>query len=144
MTPEKLHADDVSLHRSRKCLWLVESNFSYYDTTNQKQYTELGGDTSPLWNVGCFSQATQHVILSLNIIIIQYKLFFLFIGRKPTKWRANNCIQIIMVCSCAMSSNCIWLQIILCSRVNEPTLFSSLRSLLQENWQIALLPEDIH
>ena len=144
MTPEKLHADDVSLPRSRKCLWLVESNFSYYDTTNQKQYTELGGDTSPLWNVGCLSKATQHVILSLNNIIIQYKLFFLFTGRNPPSDVQITAYKIIMVYSCAMSSNCVWLQIILCPHVNEPTLFSSLRSLLRENWQIALLPEDIH
>ena len=37
-----------------------------------------------------------------------------------SKWPANNCLQ-IMVCSCAMSSNCVWLQIIFCSCVNETT-----------------------
>ena len=37
-------------------------------------------------------------------------------------WPANNCLQ-IMVCSCAMSSNCVWLQ----------TIFCFLRSLLREN-----------
>ena len=30
-----------------------------------------------------------------------------------SKWPANNCLQ-IMVCSCAMSCNCVWLQIIFC------------------------------
>ena len=59
---------------------------------------------------------------------------FLFIGRKPTTWPANNCLQ-IMVCS--------WLQIIFCSCTNETALFSFLRSLLREKWQIASLPEDI-
>ena len=38
-----------------------------------------------------------------------------------------------MVCSCAMSFNCFWLQILFCSCVNESTLFSFLRSLLYEN-----------
>ena len=44
--------------------------------------------------------------------------FFLFIGWKPTTW--PGCLQ-IMVCSCALSSNCVWLQIIFCSCVNETT-----------------------
>ena len=38
----------------------------------------------------------------------------------------------IMVCSCAMSSNHFWLQIIFCSYTNETTLLSFLRSLLAE------------
>ena len=42
------------------------------------------------------------------------QFFFLFIGREPTMWPANNCLQTI-VCSGAMSSNCVWLQIIFCS-----------------------------
>ena len=37
------------------------------------------------------------------------KFFFLFIGQKPTRWPANNCLK-VMVCSCAMSSNCVWLK----------------------------------
>ena len=37
----------------------------------------------------------------------------------------------------------VWLPIIFCSCVNETTLFSLLRSLLREKWQIALLLEDI-
>ena len=69
---------------------------------------------------------------SVTVIMIRCKFFFLFIGREPTTWPANNCLQ-IMVCSCAMSSNCAWLQIIFCPCVNETTLFSFLRSLLREN-----------
>ena len=38
-------------------------------------------------------------------IIIRCKCFFLFIGRDPTTWPANNCPQ-IMVCSCIMLFNC--------------------------------------
>ena len=38
-----------------------------------------------------------------------------------------------MVCSCAMSFNCFWLQILFCSSVNETALFPFLRSLLREN-----------
>ena len=41
--------------------------------------------------------------LSRKTNIIQYH----------STWPANNCLQ-IMVCSCAMSSNCVWLQIIFC------------------------------
>ena len=48
--------------------------------------------------------------LSRKTNIIQYH----------STWPANNCLQ-IMVCSCAMSSNCVWLQIIFCSCVNETT-----------------------
>ena len=64
-------------------------------------------------------------------IIIRCKCFFLFIGREPTTWPANNCLQ-IMVCSCAMPSNCVWLQIIFCTCVKETVLFSFLRLLLRE------------
>ena len=73
-----------------------------------------------------FSVVTQRsspgatIILLTKQIIIRCKFFFLFIGREPTTWPANNCLQ-IMVCSCAMSSNCVWLQIIFCSCVNETT-----------------------
>ena len=68
----------------------------------------------------------------MKLIIIPSKVFFLFIGREPTKWPANNYLQ-IMVCSCAMWSNCVWLQIIFWSCVKETTLFSFFRSLLREN-----------
>ena len=60
------------------------------------------------------------------------KFFFLFIGRAPTKWPANNCPQ-IMACLCAMSPNCVWLQIIFCYCISETMLFSFLRSLLHGN-----------
>ena len=49
-----------------------------------------------------------------------------------------------MVRSCTMASNCVKLQIIFCSCVNETTLFSFLRSFLREKRQIASFPEDIH
>ena len=65
-------------------------------------------------------------------IIIRSKFFFLFIGQERTTWPPNNCLQ-IMVCSCAMPSNCVWLQIIFCTCVKETVLFSYLRSLLREN-----------
>ena len=60
------------------------------------------------------------------------RFVFLFIGRKLTTWPANNCLQ-IMVCSCSVSSNCVWLQIILCSCINETALFCFFASLLLEN-----------
>ena len=42
--------------------------------------------------------------------------FFLSIGREPTTWPANNCLQ-IMVCSCVVPSKRVLLQIIFCSCV---------------------------
>ena len=60
-------------------------------------------------------------------IYYSMQIFLPFHGRKPATWPADNCLQ-IMVCSCAMSSNCVWLcawlQIIFCSCVNETRLFS--------------------
>ena len=50
----------------------------------------------------------------------------------------------IMVCSCAMPSNCVWLsvwlQIIFCTCVKETVLFSFLRSLLRENGRSPRFP----
>ena len=68
------------------------------------------------------------------------QIFFLFNGREPTTWPANNCLQ-IMVCSCAMSSNFFWLPTISCYCVNESTLFSFLRSLLRENGRSFRFPK---
>ena len=75
-----------------------------------------------------------------KLIIIRNKFFFLFIGRKPTMWPANNSLQ-IMVCSSAMPSNSVWLQIIFCSCVKETVLFSFLRSLLRENGRSLRFPK---
>ena len=74
----------------------------------------------------------EHTNLKRKAFIIRSKFFFLFVGRKATTWPANNCLQLI-VCSCAMPSNCVWLQIIFCTWVKETVLFSFLRSLLHEN-----------
>ena len=57
-----------------------------------------------------YERRSSHHIIH---IIIRSKFFFLFIGRQPTTWPANNGLQ-IMVCSCAMPSNSVWLQIIFC------------------------------
>ena len=65
------------------------------------------------------------------------KFFLLYIGQEPVTWAANNCLH-IKVCSCVMSSNCIWLY---CSCVNETTLFFLLRSLLPENGRSLRFPE---
>ena len=52
---QKFHTDDVSLSRSGKCFWLVESNFPC-GTNNQKHYPDLGSETSSVWNFcTCFS-----------------------------------------------------------------------------------------
>ena len=78
--------------------------------------------------------------LLIMSFIIRCKFFFLFIGRELTSWPANKCLQ-IMVCSCALSSNFVWLQIIVCLCVNETTLFSLLQSLLSENGRLLHFPK---
>ena len=85
-------------------------------TTHYWSFTSL----SCSWRRRNVPNEMRAVILLTKQIIIRCKFFFLFIGREPTTWPANNCLQ-IMVCSCAMSSNCVWLQIIFCSCVNETT-----------------------
>ena len=77
---------------------------------------------------------------TLTDIIIRCKCFFLFISREPTSWPANKCRQ-IMVCLCAMSFNCFWLQILFCSSVNETAFFSFLRSLLRGNGRSLRFPK---
>ena len=74
-----------------------------------------------------------------TVIIIRSKFFFLFIGRELTTSPANNCLQ-IMVCSCAMPSNCVWLQIIFCTCIKETVLLSLLRLLLRENGRSLRFP----
>ena len=49
------------------------------------------------------------------------QICFPFIAKRPARD-----LQ-IMVCSCAMSPNCVWLQITFCFCVNETTLFSFLQ-----------------
>ena len=79
-----------------------------------------------------YDYVTCYFKMLTSDIIIRCKFFFLFIGREGITWPADNCIQ-IMVSSCAMSSNVVWLQVIFCSCVNETTLFSLLLSLMREN-----------
>ena len=91
----------------------------------------------PCWIINyCIDRASKN---KLSRIIIRSKFFFLFNGWEPTTWPANNCLQ-IMVCSCAMPSNCVWLQIIFCTCVKETVLFSFLRSLLRENGRSLRFP----
>ena len=74
----------------------------------------------------------KYICTAIKSIIIRSKFFSLFIGQEHTMWPANNCLE-IMVCSSAMPSNSVWLQIIFCSCVKETVLFAFLWSLLREN-----------
>ena len=67
----------------------------------------------------------KYICTAIKSIIIRSKFFSLFIGREHTTWPANNCLE-IMVCSSAMPSNSVWLQIIFYSCVKETVLFSFL------------------
>ena len=66
------------------------------------------------------------------LLLFEANFSSFFIGRAPTTCPANNCLQ-RMVCSCAMPSNSVWLQIIFCSCISETMLFSFFRSLLHGN-----------
>ena len=73
--------------------------------------------------------------------IIRCNFSFLFIRHELITWPANNCQQKI-ICSCTMSLNCVRLQIIFCSCVNELNQAFFLSAIaLAWKWK---LPEDIH
>ena len=88
-----------------------------------------------------FPRSTVQYDSSIWQIIIRSKFFFLLIGWEPTTWPANNCLQ-IMVCSCAMPSNCLAANNILHMRKGNRA-FLLLAIALAWKWQIASLPEDI-
>ena len=51
--------------------------------------------------------------IKIHIFIIRCIFSFLFIGREPTMWPANNCLQIsvllqIIFCSCAIEITLLW------------------------------------
>ena len=89
----------------------------------------------PISNPHFQNEAKWKIFLLIMSFIICCNFFFLFIGRELTSWPANNCLQ-IMFCSCALSSNfvwLVWLQLKFCWCRNETMLFSLLRLLLSEN-----------
>ena len=55
---------------------------------------------------------------------------FFSLAKSPPRDLQITAYKIIMVCSCAMLSNCVWLQTIFCTCVKETVLFSFLQSLL--------------
>ena len=112
--------------------------FAAEDFWNNNRYTRLQTWQLLRLRVGFgANQRSKPVALAIRItalgtIIIPRNFFSLLIGWELPTWRANDCLR-IMVCLCALFSNCVWLQMIFCSCVNETTLFSFLRSLLREN-----------
>ena len=74
-----------------------------------------------------------------NFYYYSKQIFLSFHWPRAHQVTCNNCLQ-IMVCSCAMPSNCVWLQIIFCTCVKETVLFSFLRSLLRENGRSLRFP----
>ena len=69
------------------------------------------------------------------------QIFLLFVGGESTTCPLANitCLQ-MMVCSRTMLSNCVWLQIVMSSCVNETALFPFLQSLLHKSDKMT----DIH
>lgn len=76
------------------------------------------------------------------------QIFLLFVGGESTTCPLANitCLQ-MMVCSRTMLSNCVWVQIIMSSCVNETALFSFLQSLLHKSNKmteiVAMWPNDL-
>ena len=70
----------------------------------------------------------QEYILKLNAVVAYTGMVY----HTCISFNANFC-SFSMVRSFAMSSNCVWLQIIFCSCINETRFFSFLRSLLHES-----------
>ena len=89
----------------------------------------------------CFTCWLYHDLWRWNLIIIRSKFFFLFIGREPTTWTGNNCLQ-IMVCSCAMPSNSLAANNILLMRKGNRAFLLAIA--LAWKWQIPSLSKDIH
>ena len=80
-----------------------------------------------LWRISLMFQPIRNrkmFWMNNNAKSFETNFFFLFIGREPTTWPANNCLQ-IMVCSCAMPSNCVLLQLMFCSCIKETVLSPS-------------------
>ena len=99
--------------------------------TNFWQMPRGGGRNGHTWNWLC------HYHYNLR------QIFFLLIGKEPSTWPANNCLQIMAAHAQRRPTVFgfgIWLQIIFCSYIKETTLLE----LLAWKWQITLLPEDIH
>ena len=105
---KKKHSSEYSTNRSNKTTKAVLQFFKCFICDNSAWLDILKKKPERIW--------------------LPCKLFFFFIGQKPTMWPANNCLK-IMVCLCTKSSNCVW-------STNKTTRFSFLWSLLHEKWQI--------
>ena len=70
----------------------------------------------------------------LTIIIIRCKFFSFSLAESPP---ANYCLR-IMVCSCAMSSNCVWLRSLLRDQCYLPQSSDSASNLSACNWQFKI------
>ena len=71
-----------------------------------------------MYVTNCKVNYSQDKIMQAKCYCHSMQTFLPFhIGRKQI-WPANNCLQ-IMVCSCLMIPNCVWLQKIFCPCINE-------------------------
>ena len=71
-----------------------------------------------MYVTSCKVNYSQDKIMQAKCYCHSMQTFLPFhIGRKQM-WPANNCLQ-IMVCSCLMFRNCVWLQKIFCSCINK-------------------------
>ena len=66
------------------------------------------GDSWIIWEKWHrYGHSWQWLVVHNNIYHLM-QIFRPLIGWESTMWPTNNCLQ-IMVCLCAMSSNCVWL-----------------------------------
>ena len=90
----------------------------------------------------CLKEVVVAILPGITLFTIRCKLLFLFIGREPTTWPANNCPQ-IMVCSYSMSSNDLAANNIQLRRIWNHA-FVLLKIALSWKWQIAHLASWIY
>ena len=110
----------------------LKNVISFFQAVKVKQFSSLCFPI-PHSNTVCYShrQLSGQILHKPYYHSMQIFLPFFFLGREPTTLPVNDCLQII-VCSCAMASNCVRLQMIFCACVSETAFFSFLRSLLLE------------
>ena len=124
------------------CLWRAEGwglvhpfdRYYFFFSCLNHSMTAQGCDLPFFARTCMVTIMHERDIICSKKAVLSFDAFFSFlsIGRESTTWPANNCLQIIMVCSCVVPYKRVLLHTIFCSCVIGTT-FS------REKWQIASL-----
>ena len=105
-----LNLTDQNYNSALKLFFSLTGQFLFCFVASSPSRSSSRSKSRPIW---LEDETGKWTVVSLRKqIIVRCKCFFLFIGREPTTWPANNCLQII-VCWCAMPFNCFWPKIFL-------------------------------